>query len=157
MFCPQCGKQNSDHANFCENCGSPIFHPTPSPVSDIPSVEPVETMIDDQITDTAAADLVKDNKKGLAIIGLVLSCVGLGISAIFYMLGGMMLGIPLCVAGVILSAVSMKSVSSKALSITAFLVGIVGVVIGLLMMLAFFTMLDGNSDIAYYFEEFFNY
>ncbi len=148
MFCSQCGKQNPDNINFCQYCGTPVIHATPSPAPEIDE-HPIETTIP-----KPNESLDKDGKKGLAIAGLVLSCVGLGISVILCIFGGMMMGIPLCVAGIILSAVNVKSASSKAVALTGLIVGIVGVVIGFLMMICFIAALEGNSEIAYYFEEF---
>ncbi len=155
MYCSQCGKQTPDNINFCQYCGTPVLHSTPSPAPVI-AEQPIEApilsaMIEDRPNGISTE---KDGKKGLGIIGLVLSCVGLGISVILCFYGGMMLGIPLCIAGIILSAVSIKSISTKAVAMTGLIVGIVGVAIGFFMMRCFFAALEGNSEIAYYFKEF---
>ncbi len=148
MFCSQCGKQNPDDINFCQHCGTPVVHTTPSPALAVDE-QPIETT-----TQNPNTSLEENGKKGLAIAGLILSCSGLGISVILCFFGGMMMGIPLCIAGIILSAVNMKNTSSKAVALTGLIIGIVGVVIGFLMMICFFAALEGNSEIAYFFEEF---
>ncbi len=148
MFCSQCGKKNPDNINYCQYCGTPVICAFPSPAP----------KVDERLIETAVLNpsvpVEKNGKKGLAIAGLILSCVGLGISVICCIFGGMMMGIPLCVAGIILSAVNMKCDSSKAVALSGLIIGIVGVVIGFLMMICFFAALEGNSEIVYYFEEF---
>ncbi len=155
MYCSQCGKQNPDNINFCQYCGTPVLHAIPSPAPVI-AEQPIEAPILSATVENQSYNISteKDGKKGLAIIGLVLSCIGLGISVILCFYGGMMLGIPLCIAGTILSAVSIKSMTAKSVALTGLIVGIVGVVIGFFMMIFFFAALEGNSEFAYYFEKF---
>lgn len=145
MFCSQCGKQNSDQANFCQYCGSAMMGPSPSPVGQVSVIDPV-------VVSQAEHDEAK-SKNGLAIIGLIAACIGLGLSVVFYMIGGMLMGIPLCVAGIVLSAISLKRAASKALSITGLIIGIVGAVLGFFMMLVFFALLDNGWSFAYFIEE----
>ena len=157
MYCTSCGKANPDEANFCYSCGASL--------SIIPSPDKAD-VLNDQTTeespevvssfDTApkTPEEKKDHKKGLAIAGLVFSCVGLGISVLccFYF-GSMLLGIPLCVAGITMCSVSLKSKSATTIAVTGLIIGIVGTIIGLLMMIFLLSVLALDGAIAAFFNQ----
>ena len=41
MFCPNCGKENSPFAKFCENCGAEIPD-SPAPAQNAPQQQPAQ-------------------------------------------------------------------------------------------------------------------
>lgn len=73
-FCPECGKENVDSAEFCENCGEELpKSATVSAASDIPSTKPKGGWWGQQSTGV---------KAGIALGGLC--CLGLIVFVVFF-------------------------------------------------------------------------
>lgn len=148
MFCTHCGRQNPDDANFCYFCGTTMNKDTPSPAETIilneePVAQELTATVPVKEERIEGTPVNKDNKKGLAITGLVFSIVGLCISVLCCIyFGSMILGVACCAAGIVLCAISMKSQAAATIAVTGLIIGIVGVIIGILMLLFFLSMLS---------------
>ena len=123
MYCMQCGKYNPDMALFCSNCGvkMPVLYDAPSPV------ESDEIII--------SQPLVQEKKSVLDILGIALSLFGMMLSVTFSSLAaGVIVGLVICLAGVVLSVISLRNNSFKTVAISGILIGSVGLALSGLML-----------------------
>ena len=83
MFCQNCGKENPSGSIFCENCGSVI------------GSNPIESNVEQPITENVNNNVSSSDAKTntLAIVGFILSLVGIFCFGILFGAAGIVLGI----------------------------------------------------------------
>ncbi|HZE59640.1 MAG TPA: zinc ribbon domain-containing protein [Burkholderiales bacterium] len=76
--CSECGKQISDRAAACPNCGNPMISPAAPPrLTDIASTPAVEITRASVIT----TEQTSKHHKGMQLAGAGVMCLGMGSSA----------------------------------------------------------------------------
>lgn len=116
MFCKNCGKEISDNAVICTNCGTATDNMA-------------------QTTSVTTANQTK-SANGFAIAGLVLGIVGLLGGNYFFLIPG--------IVGVVLSIVGMaksKQYAAPGLALASLIVSIIAFVIWLIIWIACFALL----------------
>jgi len=81
MFCPECGSNNPDDADFCSSCGNSLNN-APQPTPESP--EPVARIVDLDPTQTKVSSGLK---WGVLAASLLVPLIGI-IMGVFYMLKG---------------------------------------------------------------------
>lgn len=122
MFCPICGKDCAENTAFCDNCGNPLNRPAPV----IPSQDPHASA---QAPTQPIGELPG---KTMGIIGMILGILSiLGGCCLFFV------SIPCSVAGIILSAISMKRAKEVSRRNNFALAGLICSIVGLVLAVLF--------------------
>ena len=116
MFCKNCGKEISDNAVICTNCGTPTDNMA-------------------QATSSATANQTK-NANGFAIAGLVLGLVGFIGGNYFFLIPGIV-GLVLSIVGMVKS----KQYATPGLALAALIVSIIAFIIWVIIWIACFALL----------------
>ncbi len=97
-FCSKCGKEGKANAKFCEFCGNQMVEETVTTVES-ESVTPTNGMalagfilsffvpvlgLIFSIIGVAKAPRLNGNRRGLAIAGIIISAIGIGLTALIY-------------------------------------------------------------------------
>lgn len=121
MICPICGHDNSENSAFCENCGNPMHRPAPFSQPQPASV----------VSDVAPQPAGPLPGKTPGLVGLIL-----GICSILFSCCVFYLALPGGIAGIILSAISMKKAKDAArknnLALAGLICSIIGTVLAIL-------------------------
>lgn len=119
MFCPICGKDNAETEAFCANCGNPLHRPavTPQPQA-VPSA-PASAPFSGELPG-----------KTQGLVGMILGIVSivLGCCSPFITL-------PCGIAGIILSAISMRKAKATLQKNNQALAGLICAIIGVVLSL----------------------
>jgi len=83
MFCPRCGRQNDDTANYCQGCGSPLTAPTVTGTT-IPSSAPAGALQYATFGQRLVATLIDVAILSLATGSVVVATFGMGVTLGFF-------------------------------------------------------------------------
>ena len=83
MFCPRCGRQNDDTANYCQGCASPLTAPTVTGTT-IPSSAPAGALQYATFGQRLVATLIDVAILSLATGSVVVATFGMGITLGFF-------------------------------------------------------------------------
>lgn len=115
MICPICGHDTPENSGFCENCGNPMHRPAPFSQPQPTPVAP----------DTAPQPTQALPGKTMGLVGLILGICSIVFSCcVFY------LALPGGIAGIILSAISMKKAKDAARKNNLALAGLICSIVG---------------------------
>ena len=127
MYCKYCGKEIADDAKFCPNCGAGINQETIQPV----------TQVNDEPSQQKPAK--KDNVGFIicAILGLVLGILSI---VLFW---DRLIIILICIPGIILSCIGIKSKTFKAAAIIGLVFSIIGTIMACFALLLYNAVVVG--------------
>ena len=132
MFCKNCGEQITDGALFCTNCGASVAEP---PVQ--PAQQPVAP---------AYQQPVSNSGRGMGVAALVMGIVSCCLFWIPYVNTVCLL---MCIAGIILSAISMKKARAAGVSSGIAVAGLVVSIVGLVLSFLFFFIYSAAIGMLY--------
>ena len=124
MFCKNCGEQITDGALFCTNCGASVAEPPVQP----------------------AQQPVSNSGRGMGVAALVMGIVSCCLFWIPYVNTVCLL---MCIAGIILSAISMKKARAAGVSSGIAVAGLVVSIVGLVLSFLFFFIYSAAIGMLY--------
>lgn len=136
MFCKNCGAQITDGASFCTNCGASVAEPPVQPVQ-----QPVAPVYQQPVYQQPVYQQpvyqqpVSNSGRGMGVAALVMGIVSCCLFWIPYVNTVCLL---MCIAGIILSAISMKKARAAGVSAGIAVAGLVVSIVGLVLALLFF-------------------
>lgn len=136
MFCKNCGAQITDGALFCTNCGASVAEPPVQPVQ-----QPVAPVYQQPVyqqpiyQQPVYQQPVSNSGRGMGVAALVMGIVSCCLFWIPYVNTVCLL---MCIAGIILSSISMKKARAAGVSAGIAVAGLVVSIVGLVLSLLFF-------------------
>lgn len=135
MNCQNCGSQLDEGATFCGNCGAAVEEKTEQVATPTEQAADVQQSVTEEeviavqgeiVQDTAQGmqSVVTEDKKGVAIAGLVLGIL----SPLVWLIP--LFGYPVTIVGIIMSAKGMKT-SGRGMAIAGMILSIIGLVLTL--------------------------
>ena len=147
MFCKNCGEQITDGALFCTNCGASVAEP---PVQ--PAQQPVAPAYQQPVYQQPVYQQpgyqqpVSNSGRGMGVAALVMGIVSCCLFWIPYVNTVCLL---MCIAGIILSAISMKKARAAGVSSGIAVAGLVVSIVGLVLSFLFFFIYGAAIGMLY--------